>query len=170
MHIPIHSWNIAYQYYSCRSRPLYVERALLNGLMSFSAHQITFRGTISNAFSESTKAIHMSFVFARYFSCSRRTMEIVSFCHAHPCHKSELQVVHFHNFPRLTFSDNFQNCFKRFAHVRATGQHIPFTFVGIHQLTLTSVLRYLFYHHPPQHCTHRYLIHFVSFFYTSPAA
>ena len=172
MHIQIHSWNIAYQYYICRRRPFYVERALLNGLMSFNAHQITFRGTISNTFSESTKAIHMSFIFARYFSCSRQTMEIASFCHARPCHKSKLQVVNFHNFSRLTFSDTFQNgsinrFHKRFAHVRATSQHIQFTFVDIHQLTLSSVLWYSFYHHPPQHCSHAF-IHLVSVLHQQP--
>ena len=36
-----------------------------------------------------------------------------------------------------------------------------------YQRTLTSVLRYLFHNHPPQHYTHRSVIYFVSFW---PAA
>ena len=43
-----------------------------------SIHQTTSRGTLSNAFSKSTKTIHRSLLFARYFSCSWQTMKIAS--------------------------------------------------------------------------------------------
>ena len=42
------------------------------------AHQTTSRGTLSKAFSRSTKAIQSSLFLAKYFSCSWRTMKIAS--------------------------------------------------------------------------------------------
>ena len=40
------------------------------------AHQTTFWGTLLNAFSRSSKAIHKFFFFTRYFSCSWRIKKI----------------------------------------------------------------------------------------------
>src|SRR5664279_2422076 len=42
------------------------------------AHHTTSLGTLSKAFSKSTKAIHRSFFFAKYFSCSCLTTNIAS--------------------------------------------------------------------------------------------
>ena len=62
-----------------------------------SAHQTTSRGTLSNAFSKSTKAIHRS--LTNYGNC---------ICRAPPCHTLELQNVIFYNLftlPSITFQN-----------------------------------------------------------------
>src|SRR5665811_217631 len=45
---------------------------------SLNAHHRTSRGTLSNAFSRSTNAIHSSLFTPRYLSCNCRTMNIAS--------------------------------------------------------------------------------------------
>ena len=62
----------------------------------------TLQRHFSHAFSISTRGIHKSLFFARYFSCHRRTLSVRFvrsvrlFCRAPSCHKSELDVVNFH--------------------------------------------------------------------------
>ena len=59
------------------------------------AHQTTSLGTLSKAFSKSTKAIQSSLFLARYFSCSWRTMNNCICC-AFPGHKTKLHAINFH--------------------------------------------------------------------------
>ena len=63
----------AFAYIPCISRTIH------SSTPSFlSAHQMTFRGTQSNAFSRSTKAMQSLLLAARYFSCSCLTTKIAS--------------------------------------------------------------------------------------------
>ena len=72
------------------------------------AHKTTSQGTISNVFSESIKAIHGSFFFVSYFSCSWRTLEIISL--GPPCHKSEMNFDNFHIFLILSWMTLSKTC------------------------------------------------------------
>ena len=106
------------------------------------AHQTTSRSTLSNAFSKSTKNILSSSFFARYFSCSWRTMKIASVVPL-PAINPNCMLSIFTmclNLPSITFQNLHCMLQQLYAPVWATCQCITLSFVNIHHPTPTPIL------------------------------
>ena len=129
-----------------------INRSVLSRPCRFSAS----RGPQSNASSKSIKAIHRSFFFAWYFSCSWRTMKIASVM-LRPCHESKLHAVNFYNLSHSPFNHSFQNlhCMLQqlYAPVWAACQYITLALVNIHHKNPAPILWYFTnLHHSITHC------------------
>ena len=145
VHLLSHQWIQLQESFTCTQlvQPSYMHQTTLiihSSTPAFlRAHQITFLGTWSNAFSRSTKANQRSLPFAMYFSCNCLRMK-KAFVLPRPGRKPNC--IDVNNIPDQDFHDtlkNFHGIFNQFNHFHASCEKTVSCHPSLHYESVISL-------------------------------